>query len=275
MLKKLLIAPVILLCVLTLSISAQAQTAAKKKVKKTVVTTTTEEVDENGKVIKKTEKVESETDDSAPEVKAEPKEEAPKNVWAGMPTPNEDWYTLWGLGFSKASYSGDLGDAYEKSADAPGIDRSSTMNLDILGFYWPLSGHKTMMGFIFNVAGDTAEDNVGGELSLYTYLMGFSVHHFFGRNIGDGWFVRGDAGLSWATVELSSSGITAEERSDMTLGFMFGGGYGFAIGEETRLLVGLYIRPLPEMKADGFTYGGDPVSKIKGTITNFSVGFLF
>lgn len=261
--KKLLVA----LCILALGVSAQAQTAKKKTVKKTV-TTTTEEIDENGKKTIKTEKVETDEDSEAVQAPAPVEPTANITPPDGLPTINESWYTLWGLGFSKANYSGNLGDAYEKDGDTAGVDRSSTINLDLVGFYKPLSGHKTMIGFIINTAGDSMEDTAGNKQSMSTALFGFSAHHFFGKNIGDGWFLRGDVGLAFSSIDFDFNSVKYDDTSDVTIGTLLGGGYGFPLGYQTRLLVGLYVRPLPKLK-----YNNN--AEVKGTVTNFTVGFLF
>jgi hypothetical protein len=257
--KRLLIA----LCVLFIGFSVNAQTKKPKKaVKKTVIT---EEIDSNGKTIKKTETTIAEDGDGAED---EDTSDYPPvtPVPEGLKTINENWYTLWGLGFSGTSYSGELGDAYKADENLAGADRGPTVNIDLLGFYWPLQNHKTMLGFILNGAGDIIEIGTYEE-SLYTYLLGFSAHHFFGANIGDGWFLRGDAGLAWSRIDIDSGSLHADKSSKSKLGIMIGGGYGFALGRETRLLLGLYFRPLPKMDINGYT--------LKGTVTNFTVGFLF
>jgi hypothetical protein len=267
MFKKLLL----VICVLSLGISAQAQTKKGKK----VITTTTEEVDENGKKTIKTEKVETEVADDAP---AAPKSEKweqgsstpPPSSYNDptLPSINESWYTLWGLGFGSASYSGSLGDVYEDAEDVAGADRSATVSMDILGFYWPLLGHKTMLGFVFNTAGDSIEFSNGNEASISTSMLGFSAHHFFGENIGDGWFVRGDVGLARASIDFEIGSDDYDDTSDAGLGLLIGGGYALPIGTETRLLVGLYVRSVPELKFDSS-------SKLKGTVTSLTAGFLF
>lgn len=249
---------------LTVATSSFAQSSGKKK--KTVITTT-EEVTEDGKKKITTEKKEIFEDEEV---------SVPEPVSSdGLPTINESWYTLWGLGFSGASYSGDLGDAYEKLADTPGVDENSGVALDLLGFYWPLAGHKTMIGFVINGSSSSVDDNLGDKLTLTTSQISFSTHHFFGKNIGHGWFVRGDIGFVRGSITVLDNNITAEQSSDSKLGVLFGGGYGFSMGKETRFLLGLYIRPIPKLKFDNITYNGNPVSELKGTITSLTAGFLF
>jgi hypothetical protein len=194
----------------------------------------------------------------------------------GLPTINEDWYTLWGLGLAKSAYSGDLGDAYEHQASLSGSHRSLQMSADLFGFYWPLEGHQTMIGVILSDNSDTIKFSDGHISRLTTSLLAFSTHHFFGKNIGDGWFVRGDIGVASANIHIKDGTNTYDKGSDTPIGVQFGGGYGFAIGAETRLLVGLYVRQLPSIKISGVTVsGGAPVEEIKGSVTSVVAGFLF
>lgn len=245
------------ICVLSLGLTAQVANA--KKIKKTVVT---EEIGENGKTIKKTETTETEAET---EVVAEP-EPVVTPIPDGLSTINESWYTLWGFGFSNSNYSGILGDAYEKDKSSAGADKSS-MAVDLLGFYWPLEGHKTMLGFILNGSTDTLK-LAGSEESITTSLLAFSAHHFFGTNIGNGWFLRGDIGFARASVDIDIGADHYNVTSDMGVGFLAGGGYGFALGRETRLLLGLYYRQVPKVKFDN---GVD----LKGSVTSVTAGFLF
>lgn len=256
----------IAMCIFSLAISAQAAEATKKKTKKTV-TTTTEEVDENGKVTKKTEKVETEddTEEANPLSKEEPKS---FSNTSGLPTINEDWYTLWGIGWGSSSYSEVAGDAYEDLENSAGADRSSTTSLDLFGFYWPLSGHHTMLGVAYNYSSDVIELQSGTDARVSTGQIGFSAHHFFGENIGHGWYLRGDLGFAIATAEISNGSVSVDNSTDVGLGAIVGGGYGFSIGDETRLLIGLNYKMVPKLKFDGAEH-------IKGRVTSLNFGFLF
>lgn len=156
------------------------------------------------------------------------------------PTIDEDWYTLWGLGFARANY----GDGYvetlmDNTDNVPGVDRS-TLSYDMFGFYWPMADKKSMQGFVVNVVYDSL-DGSGGTFSIDQTRYAYSYHQFFGANIGDGWFWRGDIGLVQYTVSLDTTTIYDDDSSDFGLGVLAGGGYGFSLGSETRLLVGAYL----------------------------------
>ena len=97
-----------------------------------------------------------------------------------------------------------------------------------------------MHGFVVNSVSDSL-DGPGGTITVYQHLYAYSYHKFFGQNIGDGWFVRGDVGLAIFSVDVDTTSFDFSESSDTGLGFLGGGGHAFAIGQETRMLLGLYL----------------------------------
>lgn len=158
----------------------------------------------------------------------------------GNPSANEDWYTLWAFGFGSVDYSDDeLNDAFDEADNAAGVDRSK-LAFDFLGFYWPHAGHKSMSGFVISTFSDSL-DGPGGTLSINQYTYSYSYHQFFGANIGDQWFWRGDIGLSRAVVTVDTASFDISEDTKVKLGGLLGGGYGWAIGAETRMLLGAYL----------------------------------
>lgn len=178
-----------------------------------------------------------------------------------LPSINEDWYTLWGFGLSSVDYEKEVQLSVNTIKSASGVSRT-TVNVDLFGFYWPDSSFKTMYGVILNANNDAFE-NKDFQLSIMQYTLAFSVYHFFGANIGDGWFMRGDIGPSRFVVEAHSrTDGTITGRSDYGLGLMLGGGYSFVIGKETRMPLGLY---LAYRSAEGETM----------TTANINLGFLF
>ena len=87
-------------------------------------------------------------------------------------------------------------------------------------------------------------DSTGEELSISQSLIAFSGYHFFGQNIGDGWYARGDLGLSSFTSYYNSGttdNFTSSSETDFGFGTNLGGGYGFRIGTETRMTWGAHI----------------------------------
>lgn len=113
----------------------------------------------------------------------------------GLPSKNESWYTLWGFGLSAGPrYSGGEAGNINDFDNLPGV-RRSTVNYDLLGFYWPTSDHRSMYGVVMNMISDQFEDGFT-TFSFSQALISFSYHSFLGVNIGDGWFWRGDIGLA-------------------------------------------------------------------------------
>jgi hypothetical protein len=176
------------------------------------------------------------------------------------PSIDEDWYTLWGLGFAETKYSDDeVEDAFDDAERVSGVDRT-TVAYDLFGFYWPLD-RQSMQGFVVNTVLDSL-DGPGGVIDVFQHQYSYSYMRFYGANIGDGWFLRADVGLLKYSVDIDTDLYDDTGTSDFGIGLLAGGGYGFAIGQETRLLVGGYVR---HGKADG-----DATSSL---ILNF--GFLF
>lgn len=178
------------------------------------------------------------------------------------PTISEDWYFMFSLGTASIYYSDkddrDLVDALEA---IPGIERGS-YSYDVLGFYWPHKDDPTQMsGFVLGMILDSFSDS-DEKLMAAQYLYSYSFMDFAGKNIGDGWFFRGDAGLAKVSMIYESPTLDFNESSDMGLGLTVGGGYGFGLGRETRMLVGLYYSYITPDDA-------------KAGTTRFNLSFLF
>lgn len=178
----------------------------------------------------------------------------------GLPTINESWYTLWGFGLAGTTYNSELQQPLDDIESNPNVNRT-TLGLDLFGFYWPLSGHKTMMGFVVSAVGDNY-NWTNGSLQVNQYLYGFSTHHFFGKNIGDGWFVRGDVGIAKYLLLVTDTSFSYGTESESGFGMLVGGGYGFPLGKQTRLLVTLKLSKLKAEDTDS-------------TATSLVAGFLF
>jgi len=143
----------------------------------------------------------------------------------------EDWYTYWGLGASSVTYPGELNDIMNELKDTPGINHIS-IALDLLGFYFP-TDENTILGGIVNAFGDRYEEDVE-NMQINGYLYSFSVMHFLQNRIGKGIFIRGDIGF--AKILLDSS-FEIDAESDWGFGFLIGGGFGFVVSPETRILI--------------------------------------
>ncbi len=180
-----------------------------------------------------------------------------------LPTENEDWYFLFGIGASKVKYGDDdLDTTLNTVENQTGVNRA-TVNMDLLGFYWPLDGHKSMQGFVINVVSDIVDNkSTNSALTISSVLYAYSFQHFFGKNIGDGFFLRADAGLAKYNIHIDIPGTNESRNSDYGFGILGGGGYSFGIGPGTRMLLGAYAT---YRKAEGDDSSG----------INITLGFLF
>lgn len=166
---------------------------------------------------------------SSPVVEAQraPAEARPKGL--------ESWYTYWGLGWSSPGYSAPVEQALfiDRLRDTPGVD-DVAISLDLLGFYFPVGGDKTIVGGVINGAAERFQ-NEGGSLQVNQYLLAASAMHFFNEHVGRGFFARGDLGL--ARVVIVADDSFGDAMGGSGFGFLLGGGYAFPVTPGTRLLL--------------------------------------
>ncbi|VAX03538.1 hypothetical protein MNBD_GAMMA19-2160 [hydrothermal vent metagenome] len=144
----------------------------------------------------------------------------------------EDWYTYWAIGAVNHDYPGGLNSMPGSMETAPGVDRTE-MAFDMFGFYWPQS-ENSLLGFVISGSVDRFESR-SSELQITQNLLGISSMRFFGSEIGDGFFVRVDAGLAQVTLEDNFLTVTSERG----FGYLLGVGYAFPVSNESRILVGV------------------------------------
>jgi hypothetical protein len=167
----------------------------------------------------------------------------------------ESWYTYWGFGWSHIEYPGD---SDNNLRDLPGVD-SISVSVDMLGLYFPVNEHSNLLvGFIINGAGERFSFD-GEWVQLNLYQIGFSMLSFYGKEPGDGFFLRSDLGRAWGSTD-SSFGSSSESESGW--GGTFGIGFGFPTSEETRILLNL-------------NHGYRSIEDESFNVTNVSVGGLF
>lgn len=169
----------------------------------------------------------------------------------------ESWYTYWGIGFANHQHPDDLDDAFNAAESQPGVDRFQ-LSLELLGFYWPMRDNRTLLGGIIDATTDALSDDYGNSLELNQYLYAFSAMHFFGEEPGQGFFVRGDIGFARAVVT-SSFG---DDASDMGQGLLIGGGYGWPVSEESRLILNV-------------TYSNKQIESESFGVTTFNIAGLW
>jgi hypothetical protein len=182
----------------------------------------------------------------------------------------ESWYTYWGIGFAGNSYDRETDEFFDSTEDRGDVGRIS-ISADLWGFYWPLKNQRTIAGFVVNSTSDvlygTSDENEDVTVTLTTQQYSGSVMHFFKDEPGSGWFVRGDLGFCLARFAIDDSdGEDLSETSDVGFGALAGGGYGWPISEETRLMLTGYV----SHREFGWD-GGDG----KDTIVGFTFGGLW
>lgn len=103
---------------------------------------------------------------------------------------------------------------------------------DLLGFFWRLNeSERSMFGGVISYSATNSEKRAN-ELTISG-----SYVHFLQSPIGEGWFFRGDAGFGSKAEE-----VIFNFKSGTSLSVRAGGGYGWPISSETRLLVNLAMR---------------------------------
>lgn len=150
----------------------------------------------------------------------------------------ESWYTYWSIGLANNSYTDELDTVLDELESLPGVDRTEAA-FDLLGFYWPVQP-KTILGFVVSGSFDKFDTPIG-DLQINQYLYAASAMHFFGRETGDGLFLRGDLGIAKASIDVNTTVVNAEETSDSGTGYLLGVGYGIPVSEESRILLSINI----------------------------------
>lgn len=148
----------------------------------------------------------------------------------------ESWYLYFGLGYANLSYPNDIKAVVDDLKSQSGVSQAS-VDFDLLGVYWPLRNHQTLLGLNVNGGGDRFE--LGSvSLQLNQVQFSFSSLHFLTRKIGQGLFVRGDVGLSVFNINVDTgTALNLNESSETGLGLTVGGGYSFPVSSGTRIII--------------------------------------
>ncbi len=158
----------------------------------------------------------------------------------------EDWYFNWNIGMARNHYASPLEETMNAIADLPGVERTQ-LAMDMFGFYIPVDD-QSIIGFVINSSGDQLADSVY-SMQLNTYIYGASYMNFFQAEIGEGVFVRADAGMARGVIIDSENNSST---SDWGFGVLGGVGYGIPISSETRILLGMDYA-LKKIEGDNYT----------------------
>lgn len=150
----------------------------------------------------------------------------------------EDWYFYWSFGFADNKYPENLDTVLDALESSPGVDRMQG-GMDMLGFYWPVQD-RLNLGFAISGTWDSFDTPIG-DLQYNQYLYAASVMKFFGKEIGDGFFLRGDLGFARATVTADTIFGSYEDASGTGMGFLLGVGYAIPVSEESRVMLSFNV----------------------------------
>lgn len=165
----------------------------------------------------------------------------------------ENWYTLWGLGYASNSYPKIIETNFSDIEKSSSSDRFS-MGLDMFGFYVP-TNNKAMLGFVISGTSDSADKAEGDskvEYSITQVMYSCSGIKFFGKEIGDGLFLRADAGIVSLLETMEITGVGKHEGTASGFGARAGIGYAIPVSEESRVLLGIDVSR-SQIKGDAFS----------------------
>lgn len=150
----------------------------------------------------------------------------------------ERGYALWTIGYGQNGYPLDLQEALDELSYESNVGHYA-ISTDVLGLYIPL-GEQTLVGIITNANYDVYTlENFDSEVDVYNYISGASFIHFPNAKIGDGGFIRVDAGMAFVTARVISEDEENYTESDIGIGVLAGGGWAYPIREGTRFMAGL------------------------------------
>ena len=172
-------------------------------------------------------------------------------------TELESWYFSFYLGYSDITYFNSLQRDIDNLKSMSGVDHTP---LSIgFGVYFPFNEHKTMAGVVLQGSGDRFSK--GSDFSqINTYLFGASISHSLTGCIGNGFFVKGDLGLSWMIID--DSGYYKPIASEKDLGFELNFGYMHPISYGTRIF-------------GSVSWSNKSIESENVSSFNFNLGFLF
>ena len=162
----------------------------------------------------------------------------------------EDWYTYWSFGFSSNSYPGWMDSGLNALEANPNVERVE-IAIDMLGFYWPIQ-EKLILGFVISGTADALTNTLVGNVQVNQHLYGASIMKFFGKETGDGLFLRGDLGFAEYSINNENAFGTFTKTSDTGTGILIGVGYGVPVSEQSRILFSINLHN-NDIEGEGFS----------------------
>ncbi len=186
---------------------------------------------------------------------------AEKKAIGDLPSQNEPWYIYTSIGLAPIQYASSINQSIESFTGNSSMNNLG-ISLEAFGAYFPLKNKKTVLGGVLGLVYEnyktqgqfnespTTVINQWADLKFWQYSITASAMHFYGRNVGDGFFIRGDLGISafQGTLNVSyttNGGDLQGENQDFSYkwgpSFLLGGGYSWPISLSERMMASLYF----------------------------------
>ncbi|MFC1582678.1 hypothetical protein ACFL4W_03990 [Planctomycetota bacterium] len=162
----------------------------------------------------------------------------------------EEWYFEFSMGSSAITFPEFVNEEVTAAEVANGPFSAGSMDYE-MGVYWPVDDERNdLIGFVVSGVSttytpvDVDYDPQTGEartVQADASFLGLSYMRFFGEQVGEGFFLRGDVSFLGSYVSVSNDFDQTETMLDGTFAGLLGTGYGWIpSGWDTRIL--LYCR---------------------------------
>ncbi len=146
----------------------------------------------------------------------------------------ESWYLYFALGYGQPFYASGLQETVDQLGSS---SKRVGLSMELLGVYWPLRNDRTILGGSISAIADRFVVH-NTTIMIQQHLYSFSIMHFLNGVIGNGIFIRGDAGI--AVLDVDMGGREELNSRNAGVGCMVGGGYSFPVSRETRITTNLH-----------------------------------
>ncbi len=144
----------------------------------------------------------------------------------------ESWYVKVGFGVSFSKYYDDL----EETTKKIDMDKGISKNFNLLSAYFTFDSHLLLGAVLFSGGIDNYEKK-DTTMDVYRFHLAASAIYFL-KIINNGFFVRGDLGLSKFVLHVKSPGLDTTGGSNWGKGFsvLLGGGYALPVTDGSSLM---------------------------------------